>query len=150
MPEENNLLILVKNIIGEEYSDARVLRVITIAALMVSNEVLTLYDYEIDLSHNTITPDPFDVGDIGYVNLIVLKAACMILQSEAKVAANSTITVTDGPSTITTGGRYKSFKDFADSICAEYHVEKSKYQLNRGGRAVLTPTATQGLRNRGY
>jgi hypothetical protein len=82
----------------QRYTDARLLQVLAVAAFLVDREVDFDTAYAIDVEAKTITPDPEDDED--FLNLMALKAACIIDNGSAIVAAGRAIAVRDGSSSV--------------------------------------------------
>lgn len=138
-------IIKLRYIIGDlddtnyEYSDARLSQLLLVAACYVRCDISE--DFEVDLEAGTITPEVSE--DIN--NLFILKAACMLTNSEAKNAANCNVKIVDGPSTIQTTDMFKSLKLMGDSFCSDYKLAVVKYNTsNTGGCSSSTPYGGAG------
>ena len=106
-------------------------------------EVDFAYSYTIDLSANTIVPDPSAIGDADFEALVSLRTACMISQGEHRDAAKTAISVKDGPAFVDTKDRAKHLGDLAEDACTAYARAKMNYQMGDGslGRAIVGPYA---------
>lgn len=131
---------LINDLDETDYQDSRIEEVAIIAAYQVYNEVTLTNTYTISLSGETITPDPTDNSDTNFIALLSLKAACLILRWQAKTQANSAISMTDGPSSISLKGVYDSLKAEADHLCDRYEEAKTQYIMGKTlGAAILSP-----------
>src|SRR5574339_394773 len=70
------------------YSDDRLSQTLVVAAKLINQEVEFDNEYTISIENVTITPDPVDDGDEVYVNMMILKAACIVDQSTFRTKAN--------------------------------------------------------------
>lgn len=139
------------------YSDDRLTELTILAAQMVNSEVVLPISYSFDLDNLTFTPDPTNnPRDEALINLIVLKAACIIDQSEARKAAGQGIAIQDNRSSIDlrarAGNRLALIKE---GWCKSYAQAKFEYQSGMGamsGHAILSPfrvnTVTNSLTDR--
>lgn len=92
-----------------------------------------------------IQPDPLDAGSIGFENLIVFKAACIIARSELKTAGVlGGWKITDDRSTIDGTQSVAAAKDAAASYCSAYTDTLIEFKEgNRyAGHAILSPFST--------
>lgn len=119
------------------YTDGRLQELTVLSAHLLLNEVTFSQTYTISLSDLTITPDP--ASDVGFVNLVALKASTIVLNSEVKAAANQSILIKDGPATIDLGNRYNNIKDLAKNMEKAFDQAKLEHQLGNQnpGRAVV-------------
>ena len=126
------------------YSDDRLTELTILAAQLVNAEIDLERDYSTDLDNLTLSPDPTaDPRDNAFINLIVLKAACIIDQSEARKAAGQGIAIQDNRSSIDlrarAGNRLALIKE---GWCKSYAQAKFEYQSGMGamsGHAILSP-----------
>jgi hypothetical protein len=136
---------LVNDLDGSTYSTGQIEQVIVIAAQFVQNDVDFDNTYTLNIATRAITPDPTTPSiDDGFVNLVSIKAACIILTGECKKAAVETFRVVDGFSTIDTKGRYNALKEQLDEMCDNYNNAKLQHQAgsNSPGESVLAPYTT--------
>lgn len=127
------------------YSDERLQRVILVAAKQVSDELTFSQTFVVDIMGCTITPDPTATAtrDDSYMNLVCIKAACIIDRGSAAQAAGQAIAVKDGSSAIdlrdTVAGRLKLLDK---SWCKVYQDTKEEFLYNTSGvagAAVIGP-----------
>lgn len=124
------------------YSDDRVEQSIAVAAQLLINEVDFDETYTVSLDCPTISPDPTTLAtkDDTFINLVAMRAACVILSSELKTRSLDAVKVTDGPSTIDMTSSLKGIQKLYEDACQRY--EDAKFQFQAGGsigKAVLTP-----------
>lgn len=92
MSWEDHLLTMVRVLINDvvtpyEFSDERLLQTICVAAQYVQLDVNLEYTYSIDVVNSSISPNPLDNNDDIFMNLVSLKAACIIDQSKFRTKA---------------------------------------------------------------
>lgn len=121
------------------YEDFRLERVIYLAAFQVSREVDFTSDYSINIVTQEISPDPTTDGD--FLLLTILKAMCIISKGDVRANMDCNIKITNGPSSVDTGGKYLALKDYRTESCKDYDKAKEDYRMGEGsiGKAILTP-----------
>ena len=101
---QNHTLKMVRYLINDvdsenyKYSDERIKSTVAVASQLVVLELDFKFSYEVDLVEETITPNP--IYDTPFINLVVLKTACIIIGGEVKTEAANSISIKDGPSAI--------------------------------------------------
>lgn len=129
------------------YSDARLQQLILVAATLVRVDMSLTDTYTIDLTGLSITPDPMEDED--YSNLILLKSACMLSETDMRENACKFLKVKDDKSFIDNtkaADIYKSIYEGEHGPCALYKQSLLDYQINQIsniGRAIMTPIRTQ-------
>lgn len=129
-----------------EISENALRRVIMVAALQVTQELNLRNKYKVNVATERIIPDPTVEAsrDEGFINMVALKAACIIDRGNAMQAANEAIKVVSG----------KHSFDLSDKVagklailkqgwCSAYDQTKLEY-LNYeatavAGQFVMTP-----------
>lgn len=142
---ENMTLILralINDLDNEDYSDERLEQLIAIAARFVIQD--TSAAYTADVMSPDITPDPYANNDDIFVNLTVVRAACMVDQGNLRVrAAMAGLSATAGPASLNVGGgNFSAFKDLiALGPCAMYKEMLQDYILGSGVicHGILSP-----------
>src|SRR3954467_6628083 len=84
------------------YDDDRLEQLLLVACRQVNSEMSFDQDFVIDVGNGTLTPDPTispNKND-SFINLVTQKAACILDQSVAVIAAKQAISVKDGASAI--------------------------------------------------
>lgn len=129
------------------YSDSRLERVVIIATNQVLQEIDFSHIYVVDISNQTIAPDPTEVSpkDTNFINLVAMKVACVVLQAELRKYALGSIMVTDGPSTISMGQVFSNIRKTYDTLMQEYGRAKFLYQCSIAGHAVTTPSTNTNV-----
>jgi hypothetical protein len=124
------------------YSEARLEELILVSSILVFQDVDFQTSYTVNLSCNTITPDPSDDHD--FVAIVALRTACMISQGEHRNAARQALSVKDGPSAIDTRDSATHYGGLAKNACDAYEKSKLSYQIGDGsvGRAIVSPYST--------
>jgi hypothetical protein len=121
-----------------KYTDSRIDSTIAVAAQLVILELDFKNKYVVDVIQETIEPDPAD--DNQFINLLVYRAAIIIVGGEVKIEASNAIAIKDGPSAIDLRGvsstllaLYRDLSNKYDSIVQDYG-----YSTNIGS-AILGP-----------
>ena len=143
----NTMLIILRVLlddVGEtKYEDQDLNRILVVSASLVKQEISFDVTYTIDYSLLSISPDPVDEA---FINFVALKAAIILVRAELKDISSNSFRIQDGPSTIDTTMRNKSYKDFLDSLLEQYDRDKISYAMNSsvgGYRAVITTPTTE-------
>ena len=118
------------------YTDSRLIQTIIVAAHYVYQEVYFTTTYDIDTVYNTISPDPYTIGDKVFMNMVSLKAACLIDQGQFRCKAlMSGLEAKCGPTTIKTSQYLAGFENILKlGPCALY--EELKMQNAFSGEAL--------------
>jgi hypothetical protein len=126
---------------NQEYSNSRLEEVIVVAATMTKKEIDFDNDYIISVSNVTISPDPVTNSDDAFVNIVTLKSACLLANSEYKTEAGRAITVRDGSSAIDNKGVAAAKKVWRDSICEDYSKAEREYRIgnSQAGKSIIGP-----------
>lgn len=141
---------MVRTLIGDldptdyEYSDARIEQTILVSAQLVMSMADFQNNYSVNVEACGIVPDPTDDPiDNDFVNLVVLKAACIILGSEVKATAGKSISVKDGPSTIDMRGIAGPIKHLQQDVCGRFDQMLMDYKAGKSiaGQSVLGPNS---------
>jgi hypothetical protein len=131
------------------YPDERIEQTILVAGQLIQTEIRFEQDYLINVEKCTISPDPTaaDAKDDGFINLVCLKAACIVIGAEFKANAKNAVRVGDGPSSIDMGGSATHLKSLYDSVTKQYEQYKMNFASSNGvGKAVLSPYGSWGYR----
>lgn len=141
---QTHTLKMVRHVINDvdetnyKYSDARINSTISVAAQLVVLELDFKYVYTVDLDTETISPDPLD--DNPFMNLAVLKAACIIIGGEVKTEAANAIAIKDGPSAIDLRGVSSTLLALYKDLSAKYENLAQNYGFSgSSGQAILGP-----------
>jgi len=157
MSWQTEITEIVRYLVGDSsevtYTDQQIQKNILIAARMIVTEVFFNTIYNINVSTLTLDPDPTDSSEDeskALINLISLKAACMILSSEYQIYAKRSVKIVDGPSSIDGTSIAKNLLDLSKDRCNQYSSYKMQYSMGsmNGGTAILTPTTSQYINPR--
>lgn len=129
----------INDLEGTTYSDSRLQTALVVSAKYV-NPLFENY-YTIEIASTGISPEPSQA----FMNLTVLKTACLLSTGEAKISAGQGIAIKDGSSSLDLKGVSSSKSDMMKSYCQMYEDAKNEY-LSGGdgtngppGAAILTP-----------
>lgn len=121
------------------YSDDKLISLSVVAAYQLKQELDFDITYTINLSAETITPDPS--SDEAFMNLMTLKAACSVNRGELLVAANRAIAVRDGKSSVDLRGvSDQKLKVIEKGWCAAYADARLDYLKAQAGVSRLGGT----------
>ncbi len=122
------------------YTDAALAKQIAVATRQVLGDTDFEDDYLVPYSTGTqtfdIVPDPTiePYRDEDLINLSTLKAACMLIQSNATLKANQAIRIKDVTSEIDLRGVPKAYVDLIKSgWCAVYKEALNNYDMSGAG-----------------
>lgn len=141
--------------VSPKYGDDRLEELIIVAAQFVQQEVSLTQVYVVDLDECKLDPDPTvrTNRDDSFINLILLKAACIIDQSEARSASGKAISISDSGSRIDLRGNLAgALKILEKGWCEAYKETKLEYELDRmgtAGKAILSPFRTDLMNSYG-
>ncbi len=145
MSWEDECLPLLRLVIGDttspyQYCNSGLIDIFVGSAKIVITEVSFDNAYTITLSTSSISPDPS--SDSYFLTLVSLKAAYVIANSEYKNGASNSLSITDGPSTISTAASATALKARVDQLYKDYEKAKFQFALGQSSSigAVLTPT----------
>lgn len=133
---------LVNDLDASTYDDTRLEETIVVAAQLVCSGVDFDKTYTIDIDTLVLTPDPTaPPKDDWFINLVCIKAGCIILGSEVKTLAAQSYRVSDGPASIDISGAYKATKELYTELCQKYDIEVMRYRAGDSiaGQVVTTP-----------
>jgi len=156
MSWQGEMITIVRHLVDDvdqtnyTYSDERLETTILVAAQIVVLELTFENTYVIDVEQCTLTPDPTDPTtslatankDDGFINLVSLKAACIILGSEFKANGLKAVRVSDGPSSVDMTAIAGNLKFLYENACKKYEEYKMNFvagNINGGGQAILSP-----------
>lgn len=148
---------ILRNLIGDLtatlYTDERLAELIVVAAMFVNKEISLTIEYTINVTTLKICPDPCSdsIRDESFINLIALKAACILDQCYARQASRQGVAVRDsiGISIDNRGSLSAALALLKDlGYCKAYEDTKLEYELDRqaiAGRAILSPFKTDSM-----
>jgi hypothetical protein len=119
------------------YSNDRLRRVLVTAAHIVAKDGMNFsYDFAVDISKQSISPDPVAdaTKDSNFINLVAAKAACMITSGEMRDAIKQGVSVRDGSFSVDLKGKASGYLEMAKTDwCALYTQMKEQYQMGLVG-----------------
>lgn len=148
MSWSEHLISIVRVLINDldtpyDYSDERMLQVITVAAKYVQFDVNLDYIYTIDIINPNIDPDPTSNNDEIFLSLVGLKAACIFDQGTFRTkAALEGISTALGSASLTIGGSTSGWQAIIDhGACALYDELTAHWDVRNASavKAVLSP-----------
>lgn len=143
------LRYLIDDINSSTYSDSRLEETIIVAAQLLIDDIDFDNTYTIDVDALTLSPDPTELStkDNDFINLVSLKAACIVLGSEAKTLASQSYVIKDGPSSIDTTAAYKALRELHKQMCDDLasSIIQLKAGSSVGGQAIITPYTYEGF-----
>lgn len=148
MSWQTTIPVMVRYLINDvdntnyKYSDARIEKSVLVSAQFVSLELDFPNIYIINLSTDSLLPDPTDTAtkDSSFINLVALKTACIIIGSEMKTEAANAISIKDGPSAIDLRGVSSTLGILYKDLCAKYDDVADAYRFSGDvGQAILGP-----------
>ncbi len=128
------------------YIDDTLEQTILVAARQVTSALIFDQVFVTSMQNGTLTPDP-TIGDNkneAFINLVTLKAACILDRTEASLAARRAIIVKDGSSAIDLSRvAQNKIALIEKGWCAVYEDAQWDYQYRRtqgvAGAAVMGP-----------
>lgn len=138
------LRVMVNDITSETYQDDTLEQVICVAAFQVAAEFAE-FAFVADVANVDISPDPTsgDSQNDSFVNLVCLKAACIIDNGSAAKAASQAISVKDGTSSIdlrgVLAGKLELLKRGWCSVFKDAKFDYQTQSLESAGSVVMTP-----------
>lgn len=119
------------------YTDDRLKELIATSARLVMQDVSFDTDYTIGILQRSISPNPFDVPDQSFINLVSLKCACIVDMGDLRdQAKKSGVKITQDRSVIDTSTRFAGFKDvIALGWCNAYSMARDEYLRDRSNVA---------------
>lgn len=150
MAWDDELVAVVRVMVNDPdsatFSENSLINALLVAAMQVKHELALDVDYAINVSNQTLSPDPTLAAtlDESFSNLMCLKAACIVDRGAAILAAKQAIRVRDGSSSIDLTGALTGKLRLLEKggWCSAYQDAKLDYQRDRlavAGQAVLGP-----------
>lgn len=151
MAWDTELVTLLRSIIGDidtgspSYTDSK-LQSIILASAQFLEDLEFNHDYIVDIDSNTLSPDPTTgTKDNGFINLVVLKAACILANAELQRRSSQAVAIKDGPSSIDGKGIIATLQDWADRMCKGFQSAELEHRLGavNPGQAIIGPHRTE-------
>jgi hypothetical protein len=141
-----HMRLLLRSLIADTvepytYHDDALDQLLVNAACFVDMEVDFINTYTINNAKRLITPDPVTTGDHPFCILTAYKAAFLIYQQEAKLAAQKGVKVKDGPSEIDYRDAASRAKAMLGQAERNYNKALVAYKTGDGmrGHGIVTP-----------
>ena len=149
MAWQNEMVRIVRHLINDldssnyTFTDDRLEESVLVAAQLLLKEVDFDNTYTIDTDALDLSPDPTTLAtkDDAFINLVCLKASCLIIGSEVRTNALNAIVVKDGPSSIDMRGIAAGLQAIYKDMCDKYdhYVMQWKAGNSIAGQAILSP-----------
>lgn len=143
--EITTIVRVLVNDIGPNYtySDERILQCIVVASKYVQFDVVLDHSYEVDVINQTITPDPTVDNDNIFIDLVALKASCIIDQSNFRTkAVLEGLRASLGPASLAVNNNLAGWKEILNhGPCALYDSLVEHWDVANASaiRAILSP-----------
>lgn len=138
--------MLIDDLDGASYDDCRMAELVLLSAHMTLVELDLNDTYTVDITNQTISPDPTESPkNPAVTNLIALKTAYFILKNEYKAASKLGIRIMDGPATVDLTGKLAGMQKSVEDIFGRYEKAKLDYRAGncKSGESVMTPFTTE-------
>lgn len=137
------LRAVINDLDSATYSDERLEQLLAVAGNFVLQDTGSTV-YTVNIMSPDFTPDPVTNNDITFINLVVVRAACMIDQGNLRVkAALAGLEATAGPTKLSVGGdNFSAYKEIiALGPCSMYTSMLEDYILGGGivCHGILSP-----------
>jgi len=123
------------------YTDSRLEQLISVAAKYVNQDIES--SYIINVISPDIAPNPVDSNDDIFINLTVMKSACLVDQGAFRTkAALAGLSVKCGPASIQTLQQLDGFRELINNgPCAAYSALLKDYKMGSGVvcHGILSP-----------
>ena len=105
-----------------KFSDNRIETTLLVAAQLVNLDVDFNNTYTINVETCKLSPDPTETAtrEDAFINLVCLKAACVMVGSQVRSEAANSISIKDGPSAIDLRGVSSTLTVLYKDLCEKY------------------------------
>jgi len=153
MTWQNEIVRMVRFLINDvdatSYSDERLEETILVSAQLLSNNIDFDNSYNIDVDSLVLDPDPTMLSpkDNFFINILAVKASCIILGSEAKTLAAQSFRIKDASSSIDVSAAYQSINQLYQEMCNRLEKMIVDYKAGNSiaGQSVVTPYTQEYL-----
>jgi hypothetical protein len=138
------LRVLIDDLDAITYTDLKLQKILATAANLVQQDAAFSVSYTVSPTTPSISPDPNT--DMQFQNLVTLKAACILMRAEAKIAAAKGFYIADQGTTIDSRSAAESLKNMANSYCDDYNGLLQDYVLTgygNMGTSIVTPITSR-------
>ena len=152
MAWQSEMVRIVRHLINDldstnySFTDDRLEELILVASQLVLTTLDFTNEYTVDVDALTLNPDPTTgTKDDSFINLVSLKAACVVLGSEVRSNALNSISLRDGPSAIDLRGITSSLADLHKMMCEKFETAVLQYRAGSSvaGKSIVSPFANQ-------
>jgi hypothetical protein len=154
---QTEMIVILRHMINDivtpyKFTDQRLEELILVAAQFAQDDITFKQSYALNFDELSLTPDPTASAtrDDSFINLTLLKAACMVDGSNLRMAAGQAIDIKDGSSSISLRGALAGrLAVYKEGWCKDYTQSKFEFEAGNVGAAgaiVLSPYRT----NSGY
>lgn len=133
---------LINDIDAVSYADDRLEETVLVSAQLILNYVDFDNTFTVDVDGLSLSPDPTEgTKDNSFINIVCMKAACVILSSELRTHGLNSVSISDGPSRIDMTGIVKNLQVVQQEMCAksEDAIVQHKAGNSVAGQAILGP-----------
>lgn len=149
MTWQTQMTTILRYLIGDvdstayKYADDRLETTLLVAAQINVMNIDFTNIYTIDISGGTLTPDPTDTDskDDPFLVLTPLKAACIIVSNEIKIASGNSVMAKDATSTIDLRGVTQSLSTLYKDLNTSFEEALLQYRAGNSiaGTSILGP-----------
>lgn len=145
---KNHASVMVRHLINDvdetsyKYSQSRLETTLIVAAHLILQEIDFANPYTVNVVEESISPDP--TSDNQFMNLLVLKAACIVLGSEVKIESSNAISIKDGPSAIDLRGVSSTLLTLYKDLCEKYDSMVNGYGFGGNNGKIITGPYSPG------
>ena len=136
---------LINDIAATTYADDRLEETVLVSAQLILNYVEFDNTFTVDVDSLSLSPDPtaLTTKDNAFINIVCIKAACVILSSELRTHGLNSVSISDGPSRIDMTGVVKNLQIIQQDMCqrSEHAIMQHKAGNSVAGQAILGPYA---------
>jgi hypothetical protein len=154
MSWDTELVTIVRYLIGDvdpdtpTYDDARIEKLVLIAAFQVNIDSTFLAVYSANIEAGTLTPDPTGAGgstrDDAFMSLTSLRAAYILSANEFRTLGNQGIRIKDGESEIDLRRDPRTLELMRDTFKTEYDAKLYQYKVDKTAVGLAVPPPAPG------
>lgn len=147
---QTELIELVRGLIFDlgdspDFTDEQLTRVIMVSASLVSKSANFTNNFKVDISEQTISPDPSasDTKDVDFLNLTALRAACMLDIGKARIESANSISIKDDKNSVNMSNLGNNYLRILElGYCKIYEQSVREYKFDGGSftaEGILSP-----------
>lgn len=131
------------------YSDDKLTEALLVGAQLTQQDINFTNIYTISIEQLSLSPDPTasNPKDDGFINLVCLKTACIILGTEVRTSGSKSIKISDSQSSLDMSGVYAAVRDVWKDLCSLFEKQKFQYKAasRTAGRVILGPFSSANV-----